>query len=133
MNLVGIFFLLLVTVLGGVMLCIRRQARMLGVVLLSCAVSVILYFLWRDGLWSRGFEKLELGMSIETTLSLMGSPSYETDGTRWVEPEYVRASSDLVPGCVRELWYVSFLHPQRIALCFSSKGVLLRKYPYTSW
>jgi hypothetical protein len=119
--------------LAGLMLTVVRGARLIALAMMLVSATSVGYLIWVDGRWADGYAKLEIGDTVDHSILLMGSPSYETDGTRWVEPEFARSERDLIPDCVRELWYVSFLHPQRIALCFNSDGRLVHKYPYRSW
>ena len=65
---------------------------------------------------------------------LFRSPSYVTDGTRWVEPRFPKTDAQLNKGCVKELWYaMPWPIPQRYSYCFDKSGTLVDKYNWVSW
>ena len=80
-------------------------------------------------------RELPLGSTYEDLLAIAGTPSYETDGTLWVEPEHKKSPDDIIVGCTREVWYEYWLKfiPDKFSFCFSSDGILLHKYHWSSW
>ena len=80
-------------------------------------------------------DKLPLGSNYKDLVAIAGPPSYETDGTLWVEPQYKKSSDQIIKGCVREAWYESWpkLIPDKFSFCFDSNGILLFKYHWSSW
>jgi len=105
----------------------------LGVVGVA-TLSAVLYFFWLDSIHTHAFDAMAVGDSEANLRRLAGSPSYVTDGTRWVEPQFPKADSQLVKGCVRELWYAApWPIPQRYSYCFDKNGSLIHKYNWVSW
>ncbi len=83
--------------------------------------------------YERTFDRLTAGSTEAQLTAEAGMPSYVTDGTRWVEPTSAKTADQLVPGCVKELWYDYPWLVRKDAYCFSGQGVLLAKYDWTSW
>ncbi len=84
---------------------------------------------------SKVMKSLDLGSSYNDVIKIAGSPSYETDGSRWVEPQYTKTKSQMVEGCIKELWYEawpSFI-PEKYAFCFDSNNILVGKVFWKSW
>ena len=105
----------------------------LGVVGVA-TLSAVLYFFWLDSIHTHAFDAMAVGDSEANLRRLAGSPSYVTDGTRWVEPQFPKADAQLVKGCVRELWYAApWPIPQRYSYCFDKNGSLIHKYNWVSW
>jgi hypothetical protein len=51
-----------------------------------------------------------------------------------VEPRFPKDESQLVKGCVKELWYaMPWPIPQRYSYCFDKNGALIHKYNWVSW
>ena len=110
----------------------RASLTVLGV--LGVAVlSALVYFFWLDSSYTHAFNAIVIGGSEADLRKLAGSPSYVTDGTRWVEPQFPKTESQLVKGCVKELWYaMPWPIPQRYSYCFDKSGALLDKYNWVS-
>jgi len=104
-------------------------------VLLTALAAPLLYQQSFDRKHAEIFDRIPVGSSRQDLLHMAGSPSYITDGTRWVEPEYEKSPAQLVPGCVEEYWYDSGIPfiPSRWAYCFDERGVLLDKYHWQLW
>ncbi len=108
--------------------------------LLFMATSLVLvmlgvfFFMSHSGA-SKAMETLPLGSSYEDLLSLAGSPDYETDGTLWVEPKYKKSPDQIIRGCVKEVWYESWLKfiPSKLSFCFDADNMLVHKYHWSSW
>ena len=83
---------------------------------------------------SKAYESLEIGSKYSELLSVAGKPSYETDGTKWVEPEHDKSVDQLTESCVREAWYENrFKFPAKYAFCFNGQNVLVDKYHWVLW
>jgi hypothetical protein len=118
--------------------------RMLGKLLLLLGsvvfilVSLAVPFLYQNRYDERNLKvqaQAQLGWTREQVEHLAGEPSYVTDGTRWVDPAYARSGSELIPGCVTEYWYRSWVIfiPSRYSYCFNSDGHLIHKFHWFSW
>lgn len=80
------------------------------------------------------YASVPLGGTEADVRRIAGEPSWVTDGTRGVEPEHPKSASELVPGCVKELWYaMPWPQPLRFSFCFDKAGVLVDKYNWMSW
>jgi hypothetical protein len=81
------------------------------------------------------FDSTEIGSSKTDLEARAGLPTYKTDGTRWVEPQHEKSADQLVPGCVEEYWYHSWVVfiPSRWAYCFDKNGAIVGKYHWVSW
>ena len=132
MNLVGTLLLLLAVAAGLGMLATKRL-RAIGLVFLAIGVGGISFFMWQSAQRNAAFDAMALGVSTAYVAAAVGSPPRVTDGTEWVESGYKRSASELIPGCVREYWYSSFLFPEKLSFCFNSSRKLIHKYRYTSW
>lgn len=73
-------------------------------ILILISISMLVFF---NKSASKAMEVLELGSSYDDLIAIAGPPDYETDGTRWVEPEFDKPHDKIVNGCVREVWYNS--------------------------
>ncbi|MBN1009200.1 hypothetical protein [Amphritea pacifica] len=84
---------------------------------------------------SEAMEVLKIGSSYSELLDIAGEPSYETDGTAWVEPDFKKTEDQIIPGCVKEVWYESKVKiaPSKFSFCFDSEEKLIHKYHWTSW
>jgi hypothetical protein len=112
----------------------RTSLVALGVLLGVAILSAVLYFFWLDWTYAHAFSVMVVGSSEADIRKLAGSPSYVTDGTRWVEPRFPKDESQLVKGCVKELWYaMPWPIPQRYSYCFDKSGALVHKYNWVSW
>lgn len=132
MNAIGTLVLILGAVAGLVMVAVRR-VRYAGLVVLVSSVGFLCFFIWQFSHRSTAFESIALGASEATVVAALGAPPRVTDGSEWVEPGYPRTEAELIPGCVREYWYASFLFPEKLSLCFDSDHVLIHKNRHTSW
>ena len=105
-----------------------------GLIVVGVATVIVRVVLFENR-QAHAFESLDLGSERDSVVAVAGDPSYITDGTRWVEPAYPRAESELVPGCVEELWYERSLPlvPSKWSYCFSEDGRLVHKYHWVSW
>ena len=93
--------------------------------------------------WHIGFNKnpndaikyLSLGSTYSELIKMAGKPSYETDGSLWVEPEHKKLDNELINGCVKEAWYETWLSfiPSKYSFCFNDKDRLIHKYHWQSW
>ena len=106
--------------------------------LLKLSVFLLLAILITYNIFSKNPSdamKLPLGSSYQQVISLAGIPSYETDGTLWVEPQYKKDPNQIVENCIRELWYENWtkLVPNKYSFCFDTKNSLVNKYHWTSW
>jgi hypothetical protein len=103
--------------------------------LIAVPIVALAYVYWLDWKHGAAYEEVLVGSTTEAVVrELAGTPSYVTDGTRWVEPKYVKAADQLGPGCVKELWAAKpWPMPQRLSFCFDRDGVLLHKYNWESW
>ena len=74
-------------------------------------------------------------MLTSKTVPFRSGTNYETDGTKWVEPQYEKPKSVMTPGCKREFWYKARLSPipSKWSYCFDDNGKLLDKYHWVSW
>ncbi len=95
-------------------------------------VVAVVYVFWLDSKYVRAFERTALGSTENELRAVAGAPSWVTDGTRWVGGEYPKSADELVPGCVKELWYRT-LPLRRFSYCFDQNGILLHKYNWVSW
>jgi hypothetical protein len=99
------------------------------------AVGTAGYLAWRDEVHARASASLPLASSQDDLLRALGEPSWTTDGTRGVEPGFAKGPSQLVDGCVEELWYDTgaAVMPSRWSYCFDASGSLIQKYHWLSW
>ena len=106
----------------------------LGLVALAVALPLV-YQQRYDRRHAAIFEQMSLGSSRAKLEQLAGEPTYITDGTRWVEPEYERPASQVVPGCATEFWFHSWVTiiPSRWSYCFDDENRLVDKYHWVSW
>jgi hypothetical protein len=113
---------------------LRLAASLLAarVVLFLTPVAYQGWFEWRQG---RVLEQVALGSSRAELEARLGAPTYVTDGTRSVEPEYPRGWDELIPGCVVEDWYHSRLTfiASRYSYCFDASDRLVHKYHWLLW
>ena len=98
-------------------------------------VAVVVAYVWSlQSRYGDAFERTSLGATEADLRTAAGSPSYETNGTRSVEPGYAKPPDQHVPGCVKELWYaMPWPMPHRFSYCFDQHGVLVHKYNWVSW
>jgi len=84
---------------------------------------------------NRALVDLPIGSTYAKLLSVAGKPSYVTDGTLWVEPEYKKEDNQIIKGCVKEAWYESFVKiiPSKYSFCFDANDIMLNKYHWVSW
>lgn len=132
MNVVGTIALFL-SLLVGVSFCFYCRTRYIGIFALSLASSVITFFVWQSHHWSTGFESVALGVSAQEVVSLVGTPQRITDGTLWVEPQFKKSGTELVPDCTMEYWYNVFYFPAAYSFCFNERSVLIYKYNWVLW
>ena len=112
----------------------RRTSLAVSGIVGAVALPAVVYVFWLDSSYTHAFDVMAIGGSEADLRKLAGSPSYVTDGTRWVEPQFPKAEAQLVKRCVKELWYaMPWPIPQRYAYCFDKSGVLLDKYNWMSW
>ncbi len=109
-----------------------RCIALIGVLL---PVLTVVYVFWLGSKYGDAYEQALVGSTTEARVrELAGSPSYVTDGTRWLEPKYVKTADQLVRGCVNELWYaMPWPLLQRFSFCFDRDGLLVDKYNWVSW
>jgi len=107
---------------------------LINITLSAAVIGAALYMVFSPSP-GKAMEKVSAGSTYKELLSIAGTPSYETDGTLWVEPEYKKSKDQIIKGCVREVWYESFLNliPSKYAFCFDVNNVLLNKYHWSSW
>jgi hypothetical protein len=108
-----------------------RRTRIPGLLIVVSVVGYCVFIQWREYRLITGFNQIDTGSSLREVRRQMGRPERETDGTMWVYGGN-KLPSELVPGCVRELWYVCFWVPSRYALCFDANEKLISKYNYVS-
>jgi len=109
--------------------------KFIALIAVAAPVLVAAYVLWLGSRYDNAYEAASLGLATEANVrDVAGDPSYITDGTRWVEPAYAKTADELVPGCVKELWYaMPWPLPHRTSFCFDRNGVLIHKYNWVSW
>lgn len=78
-------------------------------------------------------KALPLGSTYDELLIMAGKPSYVTNGTLWVEPQYKKSKDQLIDGCIKEAWYESYVFPGKYSFCFNANGLLIDKYHWQSW
>ena len=105
------------------------------VVIVGACAAPLLYQERFDRRQAEVFASTKIGSSKAALEAKAGLPTYVTDGTRWVEPDYEKSPDQLVPGCVEEYWYDSWviLIPSRWSYCFDNRGLLVDKYHWFSW
>lgn len=105
------------------------------VITIFVIMLIVLYVLLVPGSPNKAMQELSLGRSYQDLLAMAGPPSYETDGSKWVEPEHEKSLDQLIEGCERELWYENWrgLMPSKFSFCFDSEGKLIHKYHWSSW
>ena len=76
-----------------------------------------------------------VGNAESKLIILAGTPTYTTDGTRWVDLQMPKSVDEIVPGCKREHWYYSgiILIPSKWSFCFDADDKLVDKYHWVSW
>ena len=109
--------------------------KLLTAIALVVAVIGVALFMVLSTSPGKAMENVSLGSTYKELLAIAGTPSYETDGTLWVEPHHKITNEQIIEGCVREVWYESFLNllPSKYAFCFDSNNILLNKYHWASW
>ena len=117
--------------LGAMIKLIAWTAVALAVALVVLALA---YNYWLGSKYGDAYSTVSLGASEMDVRRIAGEPSWVTDGTRWVEPQHAKDASELVPGCVKELWYaMPWPQPVRFSFCFDKSGALVHKYNRVSW
>jgi hypothetical protein len=119
----------------------RRSTAALGAVIkfiastaVGLAVLTLAYNQWLHSKYREAYGSVPLGAAEVEVTTIAGEPSWVTDGTRWVEPGSAKDASELVPGCVKELWYaMPWPQPLRYSFCFDTNGALVHKYNWVSW
>jgi hypothetical protein len=112
----------------------RRTSFAVFGVVGAATLSAVVYVFWLDSSYTLAFDVMAIWGSEADLRKRAGSPSYVTDGTRWVEPQFPKAEAQRVTGWVTELWYaMPWPIPQRSPYCFAKSGVLLDKYNWVSW
>lgn len=132
MNVIGTLALVASCLLGTI-LFLFRKTRNLGLSFILLAGGCIVFLLLQSHNWETAFEAIMLGNSEHNVISKMGTPQRITDGTLWVEPEFKKGPSELVPGCMQEYWYNAFLFPEAYSFCFNKDAVLIQKYKWAMW
>jgi hypothetical protein len=100
----------------------------------ALVVLALAYNYWLGSKYGDAYSTVSLGASEMDVRKIAGEPSWVTDGTRWVEPQHAKDASELVPGCVKELWYaMPWPQPVRFSFCFDKSGALVHKYSWVSW
>ena len=119
------------------MLDVKKIPKIIWVVVFFAISFLALNIYWHrfEKKQAIAFEKMVIGDSIQKLVEIVGSPNYETDGTKWVEPQYNKSENQLSPGCKRELWYKAKLYPlpSKWAYCFDEHGMLVDKCHWVSW
>lgn len=104
---------------------------MIGVIVLGAAAFDLLPFQSS----TKAFKILDIGSKYSELVSIAGKPAYETDGTRWVEPQHSKAKDQLIVNCAKESWYEYWIKifPSKYAFCFDDEDILINKYHWSSW
>lgn len=108
-----------------------KCSYILGLILVLLCLAAMWVMFGRSA--TEAYQNLEVGAAYQELIEIAGTPSYVTDGTRWVEPQYLKGQEQLIPNCTKELWYEHWLFPSKYSFCFDSLGVLLEKYHWQSW
>jgi hypothetical protein len=132
MNIIGTLVLILSFLVGTTLSFIRRT-RKIGLIFVLVASGSITYFWWQSHHWATGFEAVALGASEREVILLVGTPQRITGGTLWVEPQFKKSNSELMPGCTKEYWYNVFYFPVAYSFCFNERSVLIQKYNWVLW
>ena len=84
---------------------------------------------------AKSYGKIQLGDSVQKLIDLAGDPNYETDGTKWVEPQHTKSENELIEGCKRELWYKVKYNPmpEKWSYCFDVNEKLIHEEHWVSW
>lgn len=84
---------------------------------------------------SKAMRELQIGSSYDQLISIAGDPDYVTDGTVDVEPAFKKSDDQLIPGCVKEVWYEYPLGHMlsKYSFCFDKDDKLIHKYHWSSW
>ena len=132
MNVVGTLILITCVFIGLVLLPFKRT-RVVGLSLTVFSFACIGFFIHQSSARNAAFENVTIGQSEAEIIAAIGKPPRITDGTEWVEEGVKRNASELIPSCIKEYWYNSFLFPEALSLCFNTNGKLIYKYRYVSW
>ena len=110
------------------------MTKLIACTAVALVVVALAYNQWLYSKYRDAYVTVELGGAETDVRRIAGEPSWVTDGTRWVEPGYAKDASELVPGCVKELWYaMPWPQPLRFSFCFDKGGALVHKYNWVSW
>jgi hypothetical protein len=131
MNVIGTLLLLFASFAG--LIIYLTYSQMTGLLVLVTSFSVISYFVWQASYRNSAFDSIAIGSPAAQVIVEIGNPPRVTNGTEWVEEGFKRSASELIPGCVKEYWYASFLYPERLSFCFDSNQNLIHKYRYLLW
>ncbi|MCX2833154.1 hypothetical protein [Microbulbifer thermotolerans] len=101
--------------------------------ILAVFVGVILILNFKNP--SKAMRELPIGSTYDQLISVAGHPDYVTDGTVDVKPEFKKSAGQLIPGCVKEVWYEYYLSfvPSKYSFCFDKNDILIHKYHWSSW
>jgi len=108
--------------------------KVIAIFISGAIVVGVAYVWWLSSRYGSAFERTAVGAAEGDLRAVAGPPSYETDGTRWIEPQHEKSPDQIVPGCVKELWYaMPWPLSQQFSFCFDRNGMLLHKYNWVSW
>ncbi len=114
-----------------------KISKLKSIAAICIGFLIFLFVYWNmvEANLAKSYGKLQLGDSVQKLIDLAGDPNYETDGTKWVEPQHTKSENELIEGCKRELWYKVKYNPmpEKWSYCFDVNEKLIHKEHWVSW
>lgn len=112
-----------------------NSLKYIYVLIITLAIAMLAYWWIYESKQASAMKNIKLGDSVDKVITIARATRYETNGTESAERNVLRNKNELIPGCVRELWYKAQFSPfpSKWSYCFNEKDQLINKYHWSSW